>query len=208
MVSSGAAQGLRCPRNGKRAQVRHWPLDRWSGKAAHSSRPRRRGSRARIPARTVHGLCRAAAISVRPRPAGRAGSAAGGGAGTPRRLLDPSPLSRLIQPRCAGSSTAAFSSASLLTAWSQSKMPPDQSQGFADLVDDGLGLGTHGGDDGCWMVCRCPPYLRKGPPDWNRVHAGEARQLRQCASNIARKRSDESRGCRDRASVSTARPSP
>jgi hypothetical protein len=43
-----------------------------------------------------------------------------------------------------GSSVLAFSSASLMGALSQSKMPPQQGQGFVDVVDQLLGFGAHG----------------------------------------------------------------
>jgi len=43
----------------------------------------------------------------------------------------------------AGSSARAFSSASLRTALSQSKKPPQQRERFLDLIDNRLILGAH-----------------------------------------------------------------
>jgi len=43
-----------------------------------------------------------------------------------------------------GSSVLAFSSASLMGALSQSKMPPQEGQRFVDVIDQFLRFGAHG----------------------------------------------------------------
>jgi hypothetical protein len=47
-----------------------------------------------------------------------------------------------------GSSVLAFSSASLMGALSQSKMPPQQGEGFVDAVDQFLRFSAHGSGSG------------------------------------------------------------
>jgi len=53
------------------------------------------------------------------------------------------PWARLASFQKSGASASRSSALSLAFAWSGSKMPPKQRQGFLDVVDDRLGFSAH-----------------------------------------------------------------